>query len=264
MMERTLSPEELRFYLLYWDHVVIPANNLVFIGVPEEEDLLACGAIARPCVQYSGTFEGDQVANAILACQGLVAKQLSGVPDVDWVLHQFGGDVLTVPGMAQEEAALRIRVASVLPVPPAATRISDVLEFKERKAESLAGLHDTLDKLYLDILRTPDVELGARRLVSELRSEIESLASDTRTTSGWRRFDLSVEFRVRLRDVIVGLTAGSTFGAAAGANPSLTAAIGAIASLIEVKLSQSHTLGTASQTNRLAYLSDAKAERLLP
>ena len=47
-IERSISPEEMRFYLLYWDHVVIPANNLVYISVPEEEELLACGAIERP------------------------------------------------------------------------------------------------------------------------------------------------------------------------------------------------------------------------
>ncbi len=40
-MERSISPEELRYYVMYWDKVVIPRNNLVYIGVPEEEDLIA-------------------------------------------------------------------------------------------------------------------------------------------------------------------------------------------------------------------------------
>ena len=214
-------------------------------------------------MQYSGSFEGDQFTNAVLACQGLVAKELSSVQEVDWILHQFGGDVLVIPGLADEAAALRIRVASVLPVPPAQTRIVDVLEFKERRANDLTALHDCLDELYLDILRTPDMQLGSRKLVAELRSQIESLGSRSTVTSLWPRFDLSVEFAVRPRDVILGLAGGAAAGAAIGTAVPLTAALWAIASLIEVKLSKSVKFGVASPSNRLAYLSEAEKERLL-
>ena len=44
-VERTLSAEESRFYLLYWDHIAIPANNLVYIGVADEQEQIASGAI---------------------------------------------------------------------------------------------------------------------------------------------------------------------------------------------------------------------------
>ena len=59
-MERSLSAEELRYYILYWDEVVIPGNNLVYIGVPEEEELISCGAISRPRVAFQGAFQGDR------------------------------------------------------------------------------------------------------------------------------------------------------------------------------------------------------------
>jgi len=58
-MERSLSIDELRYYILYWDKVVIPGNNLVYIGLPEEELLIESGALERPQIGFSGRFEGD-------------------------------------------------------------------------------------------------------------------------------------------------------------------------------------------------------------
>jgi hypothetical protein len=139
-MERSISAEELRFYILYWDHVAIPGNNLVYIGVPDEEELIRCGAISRPRVQYGGSFSGGQVTDAILACQCIVATEFSKSADVDWVLHQFGGDILLPPSMSKETDVFRLAVASVLPVPPADVPVEEVLEFKERKKADLKAL----------------------------------------------------------------------------------------------------------------------------
>ena len=42
-MNGSLTPEEIRYYLMYWDKVVIPDNNLIHIGFPEEEELIEWG-----------------------------------------------------------------------------------------------------------------------------------------------------------------------------------------------------------------------------
>src|SRR5436190_9929012 len=94
VMERPLSQEELRYYVLYWDKVVIPGNNLVYIGIPEEEALIASGAISRPRVAFSGSYHGDQLTYALLSCQSLVAAKLVKESNSDWVMHQIGDSVV--------------------------------------------------------------------------------------------------------------------------------------------------------------------------
>lgn len=261
-IERSISAEDLRFYVLYWDHVVIPGNNLIYVRVPEEEELIAAGAISRPRVQFTGRFEGDQVATALLGCQGIVATQLAKEADTDWVVHQFGEDVLSLPGASEEVSALRIAVASVLPVPPGDLPIAEVLEFKQRKHSELRALHDCLDELYFDILKTPDRELGSRKLISNLRGEIESLGSGKVDVAAWRKFNLSVEFNVRPKDMILGIAAGAGIAATAGWTVPLAAAVGAVASVIEVRFSKTNTFGASK--NRLAYLSSAKRKGIVP
>ena len=90
-LERTLSVEELRYYTLYWDQVLIPGNNLVYVSIPDEEQWIAAGAISRPRVAFQGSFKGDQITHALLSCQNLVAAEVrQKAPLTDWVMHQVG------------------------------------------------------------------------------------------------------------------------------------------------------------------------------
>ena len=70
VMERSISKEELRYYILYWDKVVIPGNNMVYIAVPEEAELIAAQAIVRPRVQ----FQRVPIREARLPRQSLGAR----------------------------------------------------------------------------------------------------------------------------------------------------------------------------------------------
>lgn len=114
----------------------------------------------------------------------------------------------------------------------------------------------------MDILKTPDVNFGARKLLSNFKDEIAALGNDKKDTSAWRKFDLSVEFNVRPKEVIVGLAAGAALDLTAGLAVPVATLAGGVASLLEFKLSKSRTVGEA-KSNRLSYLSSAKAERIL-
>ncbi len=74
--ERGLTQEDLRYFLLYWDKVVIPTNNIIHLAVPEENELLSTGIVTRPRVPFSGTFNGELVARAQLIAQTSIAKDL--------------------------------------------------------------------------------------------------------------------------------------------------------------------------------------------
>jgi len=117
IMQGALSAEELRYYVLYCDKVMIPGNNLVYTGIPEEEKLIACNAISRPRVTFHGDFIGDQVANATLSCHSIVAKQLASDPDIDWVIHQIGETLLASQQQYIHKDIIRVSLSNALPVP---------------------------------------------------------------------------------------------------------------------------------------------------
>lgn len=209
-MERSLSIDELRYYILYWDKVVIPGNNLVYIGLPEEEQLIQSGALERPVVSFNGRYEGDQVTNAILSCQSLVAQELVKDKSTDWVVHQLGGEPLFSNGFNQRRKIIRVDLASSLPVPTGNLNIYELLEFKEKRKDELYALHAHLDDLYEQILSSADQDLASKRAVSDLAksiADLESVTNERFEKTG--KFDLSAELNLSGKDISVGAASGA-------------------------------------------------------
>lgn len=262
LMERPLSSEELRYYLLYWDRVVIPGNNLVYIGVPEEQDALEAGAIERPRVAFSGQFQGDQVAYAVLACQALVAEELVKDESIDWVIHQFGPHCLLPNDYAEERNTLRVDLLEALPVPAGEVPLPEVLEFKETRKDELDALHEELDQLYQEALQAPDTDLQSRKTVSDLRQRIKDLDAVTHEKfRGIKRFDLSAELNLSGKDIVTGASGGSIIDFfATGYTVPLGAVIGAVASTIRIRSKATNSFEAAKENSKLAYLASAEEQ----
>lgn len=264
-MERSISPEELRYYVMYWDKVVIPGNNLVYIGIPEEEDLISCGAIERPKVGFQGSFQGDQVTYAMLACQSIVASQLVHDKSTDWVIHQIGNSVVCPEEFNQQNNIIRVDLANVLPVPSPETPINEILEFKERRSSELNELHEALDEFYEQILSAPDPELASKKAVSRLQESILNLNKvSNEKFERSRKFDFSAELNLSGKDISVGASSGALIDfLATGYTIPIATLVGAIASTINIKSKSTNTFKPASDNTKLAYLSHASNEGVL-
>lgn len=36
-LSSALTLDDMKYFSLYWDHIVVPANRLIYIGLPQEE-----------------------------------------------------------------------------------------------------------------------------------------------------------------------------------------------------------------------------------
>ena len=264
-MERSLSAEELRYFILYWDEIVIPGNNLVYIGVPGEEELIKCGAISRPRVAFQGSFQGDQVTNAILGCQGIVAEQLVKRTDTDWVIHQIGTTLSVLRNFSEQRNVLRIVLAEALPVPSPDIPIAELLEFKSRRRDQLVEMHEALDAVYQEVLAAPDSDLAARRAISQLKRTIESVHTVTaKELRSEKKYSLSVQFNLDGARAAPAIGAGALFDLFTNG---LTIPIGtvgsALLSTLKIKAAAEYTFSPAHENKKLAYISSASAEGLI-
>jgi hypothetical protein len=265
MMERSISKEELRYYILYWDKVVIPGNNLVYIAVPEEEELIASHAIVRPRVQYQGTYQGDQVTYAILECQTLVAERLMQDKTVDWVLHQVGDSLALPPNFASQRDTIRVALTNILPVPDAEIPVQEILKFKQNRKDELIELHDSLDELYFEVLNSPDKGLATNKAVLKFQSAIQNLyKTSSEGFKKTRKYDLSVELNLNGKDIIAGASAGALidfFGG--GFSIPIATVIGAVVSMIKINAKASYTFEPAKENTKLSYISKASIEDII-
>ncbi len=57
--ERNLNIDEIKYYSLYFDHVVIPTNNFIHFFVEQEEELINLKLIERPRYNIIGTLNSN-------------------------------------------------------------------------------------------------------------------------------------------------------------------------------------------------------------
>jgi len=189
MMKRSISPEEIRYYALYWDKVVIPGSNLVYVGVPEEEVLIETGVIERPRVGFQGSWGGSDLGHSFAIAQAKIAESLlASDREIDWVLHQMGSSLALPSSFQSQQRNLRFDLINALPVPQGDVPIEELLEFKHRRRDQLNVLHKSFDDLYIQIIKSPDPAFTSLQAVSDLKVAIEikrgSSGSDLRSGIG--------------------------------------------------------------------------------
>jgi hypothetical protein len=265
---KPLSAEQVRYYALYWDRIVIPANNVIYQPVAEEDILIETGVIERPVMALGGPYYGGaQIGEASLKAQAQVARSLiQNDRNTDWVLHQFGNDLVVPPSEQVERNSLRFELISQLPVPRESVPIVDIFEFKARRHDELENLHANLDQLYLEILRSPDKELSASIAKLDLERAVQDL--NAVASERWNmttKYDFQAQINLDGSRILNGVATGVILDLLSGglALPMATIACGA-ASMIKISAGVSKSFSAASNSHKLAYLSSASKEQILP
>jgi len=264
--EGGLTSQELRYFLMYWDKVVIPTTSLVHLRLPEEDEFLATGVISRPRVPFSGTFNGELMAQAQVLAQTAVARGLiENDKSTDWVLHQIGDEIIIPNSESIQQQTIRVALNNSLPVPDESVFIPDILEFKERRSDELLQLHQTLDHFYLEVLASPDPSLTSKATVSELSQSIANL--NTVANEKWKttsKFDIAAELNINGKDIISTAAAGAVFDFYTNLfTVPIGTVVGAAASVIKIKCKTSKSFEPSKEKNVLSYLAKAHEEHLL-
>lgn len=265
--EGGLAIHDLRYFLLYWDKVVIPTTNLVHLAIPEEEELLSTGVVTRPRVPFSGTFNGELIAKAQVLAQTAVARDLI-VNDkkTDWVLHQIGDEFIIPDNETIEKQSIRVELINALPVPFGKVAIPDILEFKERRKDEFNQLHQSIDDLYFEILSSPDPSLKTKSTVSQFNQSIIEL--DKVATERWKntgKFDISAELNLSGKDVMSGAAAGAAFDFFTTLYTlPIGTVVGAVASTLKIKAKSTKSFEPSREKKILSYLAKAHDENILP
>ena len=265
-MASTISADEIRFYLLYWDKVFIPTNNLVHVGIPDEDVLVETGAIYRPRIPLVGNFTGAEVGASMLNNQCELAKLMSKDTTTSWTMHQRGSSLAIPQEYNNPRDILRIELSNALLAPSADVEVYDVLDFKERHSVKLAILHELLDALYLEILSSPDPKIKKNLVIRDLERLIAEqnktvLQRFVSTTS----FDISTDLKISADDAIrhtIGLAFLNNCLELGATGLEIMGCAG-ISSTIALSAKHTRTFKYGQQHPNLGYLSNARKERVI-
>lgn len=199
----SLTPETIRYYMMYWDHLMIPDNNLIGFGIPDEDQLQKTEKYYRPKTNFTGSFRGNEIAKAIIKDQNDLAELFSKDPKIDWITHQNGDGFILPDRNAQETNALRFSLRNVLPIPNDNININDVLEFKKTRSDELESLQSYLDDLYFEVLKTPDQTLKGKLIIDRLEKSINDLDKVTKERfKFFKKIDVQFSYNLNGKDII--------------------------------------------------------------
>ena len=259
-----LSPNDIKYFLLYWDKIIIPANNFVYVEIPYEKDLIKCNLIERPIVRLQGSFNGSEIGKAMLYGESKIVEERINDKNIDWTIHQFNNQLILPEDKTIKKKIFKFELMNMLPVPNDNVHIFDIIDFKERRKDEFLALHNTLDELYFEILKSPDSDLKHLKTIKTLQKTINSIEKVQKEKFKlFTKYDLTAEINISGKDILEGITFGSIIDSHIGIHIPLATIIGAVAPMFKISIKKSITFSPLDNKLNLAYLSRAHKEKII-
>lgn len=263
-----LTDNDLNYYLLYWDKIVMPTNNIFHIAIKYEEELLKAGILERPRIVFNswstnvkdGSFDPFVIAQSMVANNLLSTEKL-----IDWTIHQLGEQVVIGNEQKKEFKSIKVELLKCLPVPSGQFHFTEILEFKEKRKDELSNLHSKIDALYLDILNSPDKDLATRKTISEFNDSIENLNSVSKEKfKFYTKYNFTTELNLNGKDFSVAIASGAIFDFYTNAySIPIGTVLSGLASLIRIKANRTTSVEKAKDKLKLSYLAKATEKGII-
>lgn len=178
------DPIELRKYLLYWDQIDYPSNNLVHISSADIDFLETTDALKRTRVAFQGRIHSGN-GEFFVAAQEAALRENQKLEPGAWTLAQLSG----VPFYSQDVSGFGVEfeLYGMLPIPVGDTPLVDILEFKERRRAEIEAFRIHMDDIYQKIIGSADIPRAKTTEIARLESAIKDLDASLRE-SGIKRF----------------------------------------------------------------------------
>ncbi|MCK2177323.1 MULTISPECIES: DUF6236 family protein [Enterobacter] len=264
-MNGGLKSEDINYYILFWDRIVVPSTQVVHRQLKNEDELIGLGVITRPMLK--GLETGGLESRYLSYQLQLLEEYRRENKGEDWSLHQVGEDFVSLESSDKQHSDLRIEIFNALPIPSENIPLADILEFKERRKQQFIDFHEYLDELYKHIISCPDDPLLSAKAYVSFE---ESLSTIRRfSEENWRgelnNFNFSFGFESK-NDIIDAVldSANALANAYAGDKASaLKDVISIVAKNFRISRKEKVMLGSESARKGLRYLVNMSDEKLL-
>ncbi|WP_100075730.1 DUF6236 family protein [Chryseobacterium camelliae] len=262
-----LSTADLNYYILYWDRIVMPTNNIIHQAIPNEEYLIKLGILERPIVRFNSwsTNVENGSYDPFVVSQGIIAnKLLLEEKDTDWTIHQIGEEVIIAKDFQKKYASLKVGLLNCLPVPIEGVNSEILLEFKNKRKDEFEKLHQSIDHLYLEILKSPDIDLQYKISKSEFIKALQDIEKiSTENFAKTQKYDLTTEININGKDFLTAIAAGSILDFTQGFTFPFMSVISGLISMVSIKANKTTSLEASNEKLKLSYIANASKENII-
>lgn len=223
----------IRQYLLYWDKMDWPDNNLISIGgeTPEVLFLKEIGIVERTRVQFS-YFSGNFGHSLLLMQEAALTLRNKKEPGC-WSLAQSRSDLILPAEVSEPTRTIEVELYQSIPVPLDSVPLEDILNFKEKRKDELLQFRGVMDDLYQEVISARDIP---RAKITAIQKIERNLADLNRVfNDSWKEKLLStIRVELNLPNLATHAVVGVGLGAVFGFSPEVGAAIGAATAALKM------------------------------
>lgn len=226
-----IAPGDLRFYLLYWDKIDYPNNNIIHVASSLDDQFLIDAEVmtrTNIAINLSGRMETLYVSAQLEAL-----RQLNTREPGQWSLAQTSNAFYLPPSESTETRSIEFEFFSILPVPADNVALDDILRFKEERHDELLKLRIAMDELYRSVDRSNDIPRAKNAAILKLEETLKDL--NRVANESWATCllpHLKVEFS--LSDIVSIGVAGEVVSQIFNVTPGVGAVIGAASAVVKL------------------------------
>lgn len=261
-----IDPFRLRQYLMYWDKIDYPLNNIICVeSTPEEKYLEEVGVLQRTHVDIITGKEGIAInPELFIDSQLCVLEKNNRNQGEIWSIGQNSSKLYLPEDKSIKANTVQLELYDCIPVPKEDTPFDDILDFKDKRRDELIEFRRAMDVMYDEILSSECPDLKESRCIEELQNKIIDI-NRVMSESRIKKVLSSVNVELNVSDLAqaaLNAFTGYNLGEKVGF-PEVGAAVGLVASAINITYNTSlKAKGVPDNLKDYAYLFYAKKELL--
>lgn len=227
-----IDPLKLRQYLLYWDRIDFPTNNVMHFTSNDVDYLESLNLLQRTKYNYScnGIINIEEL---FLNTQIQALKNNNLNKGEKWTLGQGNLNLLLPKAEVERKNTLILDLYNSLPIPATDVPLDDIINFKEKRRDELMEFRNSMDKIYLSIINSGDIDISKSVAIKDLEKKIIAI-NKVMNESKIKKLLGSVKVNIDINSLIIG-GAGYIIGKETG-NSIMLASLGLAASSIKLRV----------------------------
>lgn len=213
----------LRNYILYWDKIDIPQNNLIAFGnSPEVDFLKSAGVVQQTRVEIAMSGEMNRL---YMLGQLKVFEENNRIEKGKWSLGQENISLVLPEEFTTRTRSIELDLYNRLPIPTTLVSFHDILHYKFKRKDELTAFRALMDEFYLTIINSADsersVEVASNRVIVAM-SEIERTMNESKISKFKKGIKVSLDIPGAIKAAGIGglvtgaLTSDVVYGAFIG------------------------------------------------
>jgi hypothetical protein len=168
----SVEATNLRNYLLFWDKIDYPTNNMIHIGGGQDVDFLIQEGIAKSTEVRFSELRGDQNSFLPLATQMAAYDKNNLIENEEWSIAQLTNNLIIPHQYAKKQGCLEFELYNAIQVPTGDVPLSDVIDFKTKRLPELLALRDAMDSIVDTVVSSQDIPKRKNKAISKLHRDL--------------------------------------------------------------------------------------------